>query len=166
LTIHAPEDALVRIQGMMQLYATEAWPGMFQVEYRGIAATPGAPILTTEDFAITATSGRHFIPTVGIRATDRSTGAALVYSSDTEPDADITALALGADLLIHEASGEGQGHSSASQAAIVAQDAGARRLVLVHYDRTATPPRVMRREAMQIFAGEVTVARDFDRFTW
>ena len=71
LELYAPADALARVQIMMQLYDPDSWPGMFPIEYRGIAATAGAPVLANADFAITATSGRHFIPTVGLHAADR-----------------------------------------------------------------------------------------------
>ncbi len=166
MDLYAPADALARVQGAMQLYDPHTWPGMFSVTYRAIPTTPGAPVFTDDDFTITTAPGRHFIPTVGLRVTDRATGLSMAYSSDTEPSPEITELARGADLLLHEASGEGQGHSSAAQAATVARDAGARRLVLVHYDRTHAPPGALRRQARPIFPGEITVAKDFDRFTW
>jgi ribonuclease Z len=136
------------------------------VSYRGIAMAQGAPVLEDEEFVITAAPGRHLIPAVGIRAEDRATGRAMVYSSDTEPHPGIAALARGADLLIHEATGGGKGHTSAAEAAAVATDAGVPRLVLVHYDRTVTPPATMRRQAKPFFAGEVIVAKDFDRIQW
>ena len=166
LDLHAPEDALARVQDTIQLYDPHTWPGMFSVIYHPIAMSPGAPVLTDDDFTITASPGLHFIPTVGLRVTDRTTGLSLVYSSDTEPSAEIIDFARDADLLIHEASGAGQGHSSAAQAATMARDAFARRLMLTHYDRTATPPGAMRRQARAVFPGEVIVAKDFDRFTW
>ncbi len=166
LDLYAPDAALSRVRDTLDLYDPDSWPGMYTVNYHGIATTRGAPVLTDDDFTITAARGLHFIPTVGLRITDRATGLSLAYSSDTEPSADIAELARGADLLIHEASGSGRGHSSAAQAAGVAGDARARRLVLVHYDRTATPPATMRRQARSVFSGEITVAKDFDRFTW
>jgi ribonuclease Z len=166
LELCAPDDALRRIQETVPLYGSDSWPGMFPLHYRGIAMAQGAPVLEDEEFVITAAPGRHLIPAVGIRAEDRATGRAMVYSSDTEPHPGIAALARGADLLIHEATGGGKGHTSAAEAAAVATDAGVPRLVLVHYDRTVTPPATMRRQAKQFFAGEVIVAKDFDRITW
>jgi ribonuclease Z len=166
LALCAPDDALIRIQEMVPLYGSDSWPGMFPVHYRSIAMAQGAPVLEDEEFTITAAPGRHFVPTVSIRAEDRATGKAMVYSSDTEPHPGIAALARGADLLIHEATGAGHGHSSAAQAAEAARDAGVPRLVLVHYDRTVSRPAAMRREARRVFAGEVIVARDFDRIGW
>ena len=166
LELCAPDDALHRIQETVPLYGSDSWPGMFPVHYRNIAMAQGAPVLEDEDFVITAAPGRHMVPAVGIRAEDRATGRAMVYSSDTEPHPGITALARGADLLIHEATGAGHAHSSAAEAAAAARDAGVSRLVLVHYDRTVSPPATMRREAKRVFAGEVIVAKDFDRIPW
>jgi ribonuclease Z len=55
------------------------------------------------------------------------------YSCDTARSDVITRLARGADVLVHEATGTEQGgHTTNEQAAEVARQAGAGRLVLVH----------------------------------
>lgn len=166
LDIYALETAIVAAEQMMTLYEYGSWPGMYPVRYHAIPSVQGAAVLNNEDFDITAAPGKHMIPAIGLRIKEKRTAAVLVYSSDTEPSAEIEELARGADLLIHEATGEGVGHSSAAQAAAVAQRAGAKRLVLVHYDREAVSSRSMLRDARRHFAGHVALARDFRRFTW
>ena len=95
-------------------------------------------------------------------------GRTVVYSGDTRPTLGVIEAARGADLLIHDstfgeeerARAEETGHSTAAQAAEVAREAGARRLVLTHisprYTREA--PELLA-EAKAVFP-ESIVARD------
>jgi len=110
--------------------------------------------------------GRSVAPADLVGAPRR--GRTLVYSGDTRPSLAVVEAARGADLLIHEATfgsdelerAKETGHSTASEAARVAVEAGVRRLVLTHisprYTRDA--PELLA-EARAIFP-ETVVARD------
>jgi ribonuclease Z len=76
-------------------------------------------------------AGRALVPVIGLRVEAHGAGT-VAYSCDTEPCAAISELARGADLLVHEATGAFGGHTSNEDAARVARDAAARRLILVH----------------------------------
>jgi ribonuclease Z len=95
-------------------------------------------------------------------------GRVLVYTGDTRPHLSVIEASRGADLLVHEATfgndelerAEETGHSTAAEAARVALEAGARRLVLTHissrYSRDASE---LLAEAKAVFP-ETVIARD------
>ena len=115
---------------------------------------------------VTLDDGRTVSPPDLVGAPRR--GRTVVYSGDTRPHLALLQAARGADLLIHEATFGGDeaeravetGHSTASEAARLALEAGVRRLVLTHisprYTRDA--PELLA-EARAVFP-ETTIARD------
>ncbi len=112
-----------------------------------------------------ATPVRHVVPAMGVRVDAVKSGKSFVYSSDTEPSANLAALARGAGLLIHEATGKGAGHSSAAQAAAVAREAQAGKLLLIHTDPYADHKALLR-QARAVFSGKVELASDRMRVAW
>lgn len=112
-------------------FDTGDWPGYRGIAPRVVAHEPGALVLQNADWRITAAPGTHSVPVIGLRI-EAAGGAVAAYSCDTTYDPAIVHLARGADLLLHEAAGETSMHASPCQAARVAAEAGAGRLVLVH----------------------------------
>jgi ribonuclease Z len=116
--------------------------------------------------AITLPDGRTIAASDLVGAPRR--GRSLVYTGDTRPHLAVVEAARGADLLVHEATFGGDeqeraketGHSTAAEAARVAAEAGARRLVLTHissrYNRDTAE---LLAEAKAVFP-ETIIARD------
>lgn len=85
-----------------------------------------------DTWRVTAAPVIHAVPNIGLRIESKRTGTVVAYSCDTEPCDRVAELADKAHILVHEATGEGPGHSSAEQAAQIAHEARAERLLLVH----------------------------------
>lgn len=115
---------------------------------------------------VTLTDGRTIGPAELVG--EQRDGRTLVYTGDTRPHLSVIEAAKGADLLVHEATfgsdelerARETGHSTAAEAARVALEAGARRLVLTHissrYNRDASE---LLAEARAVFP-ETMIARD------
>lgn len=133
LPIRGPARALDQARRLFEAFNTSGWKGLPPLEWGALEAGEGVPVWEQSPWRITAAPGSHGkTPSVGIRVEHGATGRAIAYSSDTEPCEAIGRLARGATILVHEATGEFRGHSSAAGAARVAADAGVGRLVLVH----------------------------------
>lgn len=135
--------ALAQARRQFETYNTSGWDGLFELDWREVKTDAGkgdeaAELWASESLVVTARPVVHGPPTHGVRIEERATGRVVAYSCDTEPCDAVVRLAAGADLLVHEATGEGKGHSSAEQAAVQAAKAGAARCVLVHLPPGAT----------------------------
>jgi ribonuclease Z len=135
---------------------------MFALEWRPIRLRQGRRVLTLGQVRITAAPVVHAgNDTLALRLEDTSTGRAIVYSADTEPCPSLIQLAAGADLLLHEATGDHPGHSTPAEAAEVARKAGVAQLALIHYPVRGIDLAAWRRLAAG-FPGPVSLAQDGD----
>lgn len=96
-------------------------------------------------------------------------GRTVVITGDTRPCKATIDAAMGADLLVHEATFSDEdaaravetAHSTAREAAQVARMAGVRMLALTHFSaRFSRDPSDLGREAREEFSGEVVLAKD------
>ena len=161
LTIHGLQHTLDRIENLMGLYGWSGWPGFFPVTFHRLPEQVLAPVIECEEFRILAVPVQHFIPTIGLRIEFVSAMKTLAFSSDTEPCAQLTQLAAGADILVHESSGALPGHSSAAQAGQAARKAEVGSLYLIHYPTGQFASGNPVAEARQQFEGPVTLAEDY-----
>ncbi len=132
VAVYGIASALSQAQRCFDTFDTSRWHDMPSIEWHEVALREDAPLVETDVWSITATPGFHSVPCIGMRAVHKPSGGVCAYSCDTRPTDAIARMSRHADLLVHEATGEGFGHSSAVQAAQVAAQAEASRLVLVH----------------------------------
>ena len=161
LRIYGLHHCLERVEDMMGFFHWENWPQFFPVAFHRLPEQDSVLVLERQGMRILASTVRHVIPTIGLRI-EIDGKPALAYSCDTEPCAAVVDLAHGAPVLIHEATGEGVGHSSAGQAGEVAAEAGVAKLILAHYPVQEDDVEIkLRQEAGATFEGEIVVARDW-----
>jgi len=155
-------SALEQARRIHDAFEIGSWPHYPALDYREFPNEEGALVLEDDDFVVRASPGRHPVPVVGLRFESKRTGTVAAYSSDTEYSPAIVRLAEGADVLLHEATGEAHGHSSPASAARVAKEAGVKRLVLVHLPPLGGKEGEWLAEARAAFP-ETVLGRDGDR---
>jgi len=145
----------------MGFYQWGDWPEFFPVAFHRLPENERVMVLEQGEVTIYSSPVCHVIPTIGLRIEAKSTGKVIAYSCDTEPCQAVINLAQGASVLIHEASGESVGHSSAVQAGEIARDAGVDNLYLIHYPVGDSDMASLEEEARGVFLGDVWLAEDF-----
>ena len=158
IAIYGLEYTLDRLKGLMEFYEWDLWPNFFVVNFHPLPQENLTLALQTGEFQIYSSPVKHLIPTIGLRIEANQSGKILAYSCDTEPCDAVVELAYQADMLIHEATGEHHGHSSAAQAGNIAAQAGVDRLYLIHYD---PKNETLVSQAQKEFPGPVIRTQDF-----
>lgn len=160
LHIFGLRDTIDRTEAVLDLYEWKKWPNFYPVIFQRLADQDLGLVIDSSGLRILSSPVKHMIPTIGLRIEFLQTEKVLAYSCDTEPSPAVIDLAYKADVLIHEATGESIGHSSAAQAAMIARQAEARSLYLIHYQRLPGIVEKMRVDAQHVFSGKVVLAED------
>lgn len=156
LTIHGLGHALDRFKSLMALYDWDKWPNFFPVEFHYVTEDY-QPVIDWGEVRVSSNAVKHLIPTLGLRFTFN--GKQIAYSCDTEPCDGVIRLAQGADILIHEATGNAVGHSSAADCGHAAARAEVQQLYLIHYPEEADKEQMLH-DARSEYPGEVYLAAD------
>jgi ribonuclease Z len=165
VNIYGGNDVINRLRKTLDLYHWKSVPDQIPVILWPVKSAQRVKVLENREFRVWACAVRHIVPTMGVRVDLLREKKSLVFSADTEPSADLAALARGAGLLIHEATGGGVGHSTAGQAAAIAREAGVAKLLLIHVDPYGDREGLLA-EARAVFPGEVEIARDRLQVEW
>ncbi len=166
LHIYGLPYTLERIEKLMDFYEWSSWPGFYPVEFHQIADQELSLALDYPEFRLYTSPVCHMVPSIGLRIEFPVSGKVAAYSCDTAPCPQVVRLAAGADVLVHEATGAGIGHTSAAQAGEIADQAGSKALYLIHYPTGDFDPRPLMTEAKLTFPGPVTLAQDFMELTF
>ena len=171
LTIYCRPEHVEPLRSLLSLFNTLERPGMFAVTVRAIDLSEGAHAFDLGPLTIRTSPNEHgAMPNFAVRV-DVVGGAAVVYSSDTQPCEAVVTLARGADTLVHEATfpqrhrGRFGVHSTAAEAGEVAARAGVRRLILAHIEADYHDEvDALAEEARKHFGGVVEVARELTMY--
>ena len=163
LRIYGLHHCLERVEDMMGFYQWEDWPDFFPVAFHRLPEKEHVLVLERSGLRVFSSPVRHVIPTIGLRIEVDQGSTVVSYSCDTEPCPAFVRLAEGSHILIHEATGESVGHSTAAQAGEVARQVGAEKLYLIHYPTGGSKQDSPLEQARRTFAGEVYLAEDFMR---
>lgn len=167
IPVHGPAATLDVVRRVFAQWNTSDWVGLPALEWNPVPLEIGAPVATGADFELTAAPGAHGqTPVIGLRARDLRGGGTLAYGADGSPSPGVRWLARDVDLLVHEATGAHPVHSTAEEAAQLAREAGARRLVLVHLAPTQNDLAAQRAAAETILNRPVFIGQDLDRYAF
>lgn len=160
LNVYGLDYTLDRVEQVMEAYNWQRWPDFYAVTFHRLPEEELTPVLEAEDWRISASPVHHMIPTIGLRIEFPGSQKVLAYSCDTDPCTEVVELARDADVLLHESTGDHEGHTSAGQAGEIAQQAGAKFLYLIHYTTDAEQHAGLIGSAGENFDGPVSLARD------
>ena len=142
-------------------------PGTFDVARAEALGVPKGPLYghLQRGRAVTLADGRTVQPADVLGPPKR--GRRLAYCLDTRPCPEGAMLARDADLLLHDSTlapgaeeeATQKGHSTSRQAAILAKEAGVKRLVLTHFSSRYTDVRELL-QGLEGLHDEIIVARD------
>ncbi len=161
LRIYGLHHCLERVEDLLSLYQWDKWPKFFPVAFHRLPEREFIQVLERDGLIVFSSPVRHLVPTIGLRLENPAADRTIVYSCDTEPCPSVVRLASGANILIHEATGAGMGHSSASQAGSVARESDVGELILIHYPNEDLDPDTLLEQANETFDGDVQLAYDF-----
>lgn len=165
LPVYGIDAALSQARRMHDTFDTSDWSGYPDIQWREVAREEGATVFSDDHWDISAAPGVHPVPVIGLRIKDKRGGNIIAYSCDTEYTEPIVRLGADATIFVHEATGDGPGHTGASNAARAAAKAKAQRLLLVHLPPEDKLNADMMQEAREIFRN-IEKAEEGGRYTF
>lgn len=164
LPVYCRVEHVGQIRALLDMFDLLSPGEGLEVPIISVEPREGVQVFETPDLTLTASPNVHGpMPNLAVRAA--SGGRSLVYSSDTRPCRQVSDLARGATVLVHEATfarpDPTQWHSTAREAGEVARQAAVRRLLLAHvgYALHESLPALVA-DARAAFGGPVAVVEE------
>ena len=142
--VYGPPAAISQAKRCFETFDVSTWQDFPEIEWHERVGK----IVDTDAWTITTDWVDHTVPAVGARILCKENGAVIAYSGDTVPTDNVVRLGQHADIMVHEATGSGPGHSTAEEAAEIALRAEANRLVLVHLPAVLKDETLMRAQSV------------------
>ncbi|WXG43615.1 MAG: ribonuclease Z [Promethearchaeati archaeon SRVP18_Atabeyarchaeia-1] len=161
LSIIGPEKTEETVMSLLRILNTPLDSLTFPLKFRELA--PGAKY----DNMVSTTKSIHNPTTLAYRF--ERDGASFCYTGDTAPSKDVSKLAKGCKLLIHDSAfpeemvekAKSSNHSTSVGAATVAKEAGVKTLVLFHWSSVNEgKEQLLVAQAKRVYTGNVILARD------
>ncbi|MBI9051043.1 MAG: ribonuclease Z [Anaerolineaceae bacterium] len=166
LAIYANAHAVSRIEAMMELFDWQKWPNFYPIAFNEIPEKEMHLAIADSDVEVYTSPVQHLIPTIGLRIEFFPQYRVMTYSCDTEPCQAVVRLAKDADVLLHEAAGPLPGHSSAAQAAQIAAEACAEKLMYIHYPAGEELETEMIADGKKFYNAKIELAKDMQSITF
>lgn len=171
IPLYLPPGGSGRLRRVLATFGREDEAGRFFTDICAVTEYDPAQPIDVAGVTIRFAPTVHFIPCWAMRL--ESSAGSVVYTADTGPTADLVLLALHADLLIAEAmlpadladDSPDRGSSTAAEAAQLAREAGAHRLILTHRWAEDDAEAALA-EARHVFEGPIQVAKRGLKVSW
>jgi ribonuclease Z len=155
---------LERLQVLLEVFDWHTWEGLFPISFHPIPEEDNCLFIQYPELSVSASPTVHSKPSIAVRFNNLLNQTAAVYSADTRPCPQVAQLAKDTEILIHEATGPYNGHSTPAQTGAIAHEANTKHLYLVHLSPVSQADRgEIVAQVRQHFSGGVTIAQEFMR---
>ncbi len=169
LLVGCPSGEAGRLKDLFQVFQLFDKSEYFPYQIREYEPGKISKISESDRVKIESFPVSHGMPAFGFRVKFKGSKKTLVYSSDTAPSKLLSQAAKDADILIHESSflddesdfAALTNHSTAGQAARLAESIGVKRLLLVHfYRKNENEMAHFLEEATKYYSGPVMIGEE------
>ncbi len=171
ISIAAPDDEFDHLDAQLLSHGIENDVRSFAIKRIPVRSECHTAVWSAEDLLITAAPGEHTRASRAYRIHDLPSSRSIVFSGDTRPCSTISQLAFQTDMLIHEATylesererAERYCHSTAHEAGMIAKDAEAQTLALIHLELSSgVTPTDYADQASSAFGGNIIIPSDLE----